>query len=70
MTPEALGARRWVIPEGYIPPGSTGPAPQVLMVHRDHGSPAAKAVALLRNQFGGHPLHGTDDVDVTPGTGS
>jgi len=29
VTPEALGSRRWVIPEGYIPPGSTGPAPQM-----------------------------------------
>ncbi|MFA7430266.1 MAG: sensory rhodopsin transducer [Rhodospirillaceae bacterium] len=27
---EALGARRWVIAEGYIPPGSTGPAPQMI----------------------------------------
>jgi hypothetical protein len=27
---EALGARRWVIAEGYIPPGSTGPAPQMV----------------------------------------
>lgn len=26
---EAMGARRWVIAEGYIPPGSTGPAPQM-----------------------------------------
>ena len=24
---KALGRRRWVIAEGYIPPGSTGPAP-------------------------------------------
>ncbi len=26
---DAIGARRWVIAEGYIPPGSTGPAPQM-----------------------------------------
>jgi hypothetical protein len=26
---EALGRRRWAIPEGYIPPTSTGPAPQL-----------------------------------------
>jgi hypothetical protein len=27
---EALGATRWVIAEGYIPDGSTGPEPQML----------------------------------------
>ena len=27
---EALGAMRWVIAEGYIPDGSTGPEPQML----------------------------------------
>lgn len=27
--PEPIGARRWVIAEGYIPPGSTGPAPRM-----------------------------------------
>jgi hypothetical protein len=26
---EALGSRRWVIAEGYIPPSSTGPEPQM-----------------------------------------
>jgi hypothetical protein len=26
----AVGRRRWVIPEGYIPAGSTGPAPQLI----------------------------------------
>lgn len=25
---EAIGSRRWVIPEGYIPKESTGPAPE------------------------------------------
>jgi hypothetical protein len=24
-----IGAKRWAIAEGYIPPGSTGPAPQM-----------------------------------------
>jgi hypothetical protein len=27
MTTDALGALTWVIPEGYIPEGSTGPEP-------------------------------------------
>jgi hypothetical protein len=27
------------------------------MQYRDLHSPTAKAVALLRNQFGGHPVH-------------
>lgn len=26
----AIGHTTWVIPEGYIPPGSTGPAPQMI----------------------------------------
>jgi hypothetical protein len=27
---DAIGATRWVIAEGYIPPGSNGPEPQML----------------------------------------
>jgi hypothetical protein len=27
---EPIGRRRWAIPEGYIPPSSTGPEPQML----------------------------------------
>ena len=30
MPSDALGARRWVIAEGYIPADSTGPAPQMV----------------------------------------
>jgi hypothetical protein len=30
MANEAIGHRRWVIAEGYIPDGSTGPQPQML----------------------------------------
>lgn len=29
--------------------------------YRDLGWPTAKAVALLRNQYGGHPLHVADE---------
>lgn len=28
--PESIGKRRWAIAEGYIPQGSTGPAPEML----------------------------------------
>jgi hypothetical protein len=28
--PDALGHRKWAIAEGYIPPGSTGPEPEML----------------------------------------
>ena len=28
-TSAALGGRVWVIPEGYLPEGSTGPAPEL-----------------------------------------
>ncbi|MEX2550749.1 MAG: NADP-dependent phosphogluconate dehydrogenase [Nitriliruptoraceae bacterium] len=70
---EDTGEVKWIVDwasDRDIPIPVTALAQQMLMVYRDHGSPAAKAVALLRNQFGGHPLHGTDDVDVTPGAGS
>jgi hypothetical protein len=29
MTDRTIGKRRWAIAEGYLPPGSTGPAPQL-----------------------------------------
>ncbi|MDF2468315.1 MULTISPECIES: sensory rhodopsin transducer [Rhodococcus erythropolis group] len=29
MTNDGLGARRWAIADGYIPPGSTGPEPDM-----------------------------------------
>ncbi|HJT20492.1 MAG TPA: sensory rhodopsin transducer [Nitrospira sp.] len=29
MTTEGIGRRRWAVAEGYIPPGSTGPEPQM-----------------------------------------
>jgi 6-phosphogluconate dehydrogenase len=38
-------------------------AQQQLMQYRDLDWPAAKAVALLRNGFGGHPVHLVDDTD-------
>ena len=64
---EDTGEVKWVVnwaTDLDIPAPVTTIAQQMLMVYRDQESPAAKAVALLRNQFGGHPLHGTDDVAV------
>jgi 6-phosphogluconate dehydrogenase len=64
---EDTGEVKWVVnwaADEDIPVPVTALAQQLLMVYRDVDSPAAKAVALLRNQFGGHPLHGVDDVVV------
>ncbi|QKW53757.1 sensory rhodopsin transducer [Streptomyces buecherae] len=30
MTPQAIGATTWVVADGYIPPGSNGPAPAMI----------------------------------------
>lgn len=46
-----------------IPTPVTAMAQQMLMAYRDVDWPAAKAVALLRNQFGGHPIHRRGDDD-------
>ena len=46
----------WAL-EQDIPTPVVGVAQTALMQYRDLDSPTAKAVALLRNQFGGHPLH-------------
>ena len=57
---EDTGEVKWVVDwasEEDIPAPVTALAQQMLMVYRDRDTPAAKAVALLRNQFGGHPLH-------------
>jgi 6-phosphogluconate dehydrogenase len=57
---EDTGEVKWVVnwaTEHDIPTPVTSTAQQMLMAYRERGWPAAKAVALLRNQFGGHPLH-------------
>lgn len=57
---EDTGEVKWVVRwamDRDIPTPVTSEAQQVLMAYRDAGWPAAKAVALLRNQFGGHPIH-------------
>ena len=54
---------KWVIDWALsrdIPTPVTAVAQQMLMYYRNVDSPQAKAVALLRNQFGGHPIHWKD----------
>lgn len=36
----------------------------MVTIYRERDWPAAKAVALLRNQFGGHPLQRTEEDPV------
>lgn len=43
-----------------IPLPVVSAAQMSLMLSRDEGWPAARAVALLRNQFGGRPVHRRD----------
>lgn len=57
---EDTGEVKWVLSwalDQDIPSPVTTTAQTVLMQYRDLDSPAAKAVALLRSQFGGHPMH-------------
>jgi 6-phosphogluconate dehydrogenase len=57
---EDTGEVEWVVRwagSRDIPTPVTAMAQQLLMAYRDRDWPAAKAVALLRNQFGGHSLH-------------
>jgi 6-phosphogluconate dehydrogenase len=44
-----------------IPVPVTGMSQQMPMAYRDLDWPAAKSVALLRNQYGGHPIHRSDE---------
>lgn len=60
-TDEVKWVLNWALDED-IPTPVTAHAQQQLMQYRDLDWPAAKAVALLRNQFGGHPVHRVDDT--------
>jgi 6-phosphogluconate dehydrogenase len=54
---------KWILgwaTEQDIPTPVISLSQQALMQDRDERSVSAKAVALLRNQFGGHPLHPDD----------
>jgi 6-phosphogluconate dehydrogenase len=57
---EDTGEVKWVLAwalDRDIPSPAISESQQALMSYRDLDSPAAKGVALLRNAFGGHPLH-------------
>lgn len=57
---EDTGEVKWVLDwalERDIPTPVVAMAQQALIQYRDLDWPAAKAVALLRNQYGGHPVH-------------
>jgi 6-phosphogluconate dehydrogenase (decarboxylating) len=45
-----------------IPSPVVSASQQALMSYRDLTWPAAKAVALLRHAFGGHPVHVVDEL--------
>ncbi len=56
---EDTGEVKWVLEwalDHDVPVPVVSTAQQMLMAYRDVDWPAAKAVALLRNQFGGHPI--------------
>lgn len=60
---EDTGEVKWVLEwalERDIPTPVVSTAQTALMQYRDLDTPAAKAVALLRNQYGGHPVHRVD----------
>jgi 6-phosphogluconate dehydrogenase len=57
---EDTGEVKWVLGwalERDIPSPVISDSQQALMGYRDLDSPAAKAVALLRHGYGGHPVH-------------
>jgi 6-phosphogluconate dehydrogenase len=60
---EDTGEVKWVLDwalERDIPSPVISDSQQALMAYRDLQWPAAKAVALLRHGFGGHPVHSSD----------
>jgi 6-phosphogluconate dehydrogenase len=59
-TDEVKWVLEWAMRED-IPTPVTADAQQLLMQYRDLESPQAKAVALLRHGFGGHPVHRRGD---------
>jgi 6-phosphogluconate dehydrogenase len=61
---EDTGEVKWVLKwalDRDLPSATIGQAQQALMEYRDRDSPAAKAVALLRHAYGGHPVHRKSD---------
>jgi 6-phosphogluconate dehydrogenase len=61
---EDTGEVKWVLEwalQHDIPSPVVADSQQALMAYRDLDWPAAKAVALLRHGFGGHPVHQVDE---------
>jgi 6-phosphogluconate dehydrogenase len=61
---EDTGEVKWVLEwalRGDVPSPIISDSQQALMSYRDLDWPAAKAVALLRHGFGGHPVHHLDE---------
>lgn len=57
---EDTGEVKWVLAwalEKDVPAPVVSAAQTALMQYREAGSPAARAVAILRHGFGGHPVH-------------
>ena len=66
---EDTGEVKWVLEwalERDIPSPVISDSQQALMCYRDLDWPAAKAVALLRHGFGGHPVHRAGQQLVRP----
>jgi 6-phosphogluconate dehydrogenase len=61
-TDEVKWVIRWAM-DHDIPTPVTGMSQQMLMAYRDLDWPAAKSVALLRNQYGGHAIHRAGDEE-------
>ncbi len=64
-TEEVKWVLNWAMNED-IPSPVIAHAQQQLIQYRDLDWPAAKAVALLRNQFGGHPVHRVTETPRGP----
>jgi 6-phosphogluconate dehydrogenase len=61
---EDTGEVKWVLEwalQQDIPSPVIADSQQALMAYRDQSWPAAKAVALLRHGYGGHPVHTADE---------
>ena len=64
---EDTGEVKWVLDWALnqdIPTPVTSASQTALMQYRDLDWPAAKAVALLRNQYGGHNLHIASETET------
>jgi 6-phosphogluconate dehydrogenase (decarboxylating) len=64
---EDTGEVKWVLEWAQsqdIPSPVIAGSQQALMSYRDLDWPAAKAVALLRHGYGGHPVHTRDEQPV------